>query len=120
MNTLLIEGIPVSEYFRYHPPVTEARKQKHETANTACLKLFNELYKTSDLEEIRRQLRVFTALMTNLVDNHTCRNWAIKSLEAAGNAATNQDQEAVLMHIQQIRMFINQGITIDELQNIPF
>ena len=30
-------SIPIEDYFRYHPPKTEERKQKHEAVNKAAL-----------------------------------------------------------------------------------
>lgn len=31
--------IPIEEYFKYHPPLTEARQQKHQAVNDAALNL---------------------------------------------------------------------------------
>ncbi len=111
-----IQGIPVEEYFRYHPTQTEERRRKHETANTACLQLFRNLSRNADPAIVRDLLRDFNAMISHLVDDHLCRNWAIKSLESAGQSAISQDVEGVLMHVQQVRMFVNQGITVDELK----
>lgn len=30
-------SVPLEEQFRYHPPTTEERKQKHDTVNNAAL-----------------------------------------------------------------------------------
>ena len=111
-----IQGIPVDKYFEYHPPQTEERRRKHEINNTACLQLFYKLSKTDDPQIIRESLREFNALMSHLLDDHLTRSWALKSLELAGQSALSQDRESVLMCIQQVRMFVNQGITIDELK----
>lgn len=32
-------NIPIEEYFRYHPPTTQERKDKHDLINTKALQL---------------------------------------------------------------------------------
>lgn len=33
------DKLTIEDYFTYHPPVTEARKEKHNRINDACLQL---------------------------------------------------------------------------------
>lgn len=34
-----MKNLPLEEYFRYHPPKTEERKEKHNAVNEAALQL---------------------------------------------------------------------------------
>jgi len=41
---IIIDGIELSEYFKYHPPTTEDRKAKHEAVNDAALKFAEVIF----------------------------------------------------------------------------
>lgn len=72
-------SLPIEEYFRYHPPVTDERKRKHDRINSLAL----EFAKAIDVE----------------IADADCKKMA-------------------LFAVQQARMFANQGITVDELEQI--
>jgi hypothetical protein len=67
----------LEEYFKYHPPKTQERIDKHDLVNKKCLELFQIINKTVENEEIVK---------------------------------------LCFYSLQQLRMFANQGITIDELK----
>lgn len=114
----LIQGLPVSEYFKYHPPQTEERKAKHEKANKSSLELFYGLSNAVTVEQVQALQLIFAQFsIDQLIENELCRTWAKASLDRAGESAIARDTEGILMHVQQVRMFINQGITVDELKS---
>ncbi len=112
----MFDGIPIGEYFRYHPPQTEVRKVKHQRVNDECLEVAKALTQPflSDLE-INRGVAQLRALTQNVFDA-LCVKWATTSIDFVQAAAKSGDEESIIMHIQQVRMFLNQGITIDELR----
>lgn len=67
----------LEEYFKYHPPKTKERIDKHDLINKKCLELFQIINKTIEDEEIVK---------------------------------------LCFYSLQQLRMFANQGITVDELR----
>lgn len=114
----MFDDIPLEEYFRYHPPTTEERKAKHNQVNDTCLKVARDLTQPFlSCAEVGVGMDKLIAL-TQLIKDETCLkwvNWSIQSVWAVVKDGGG-DTEGVVMHIQQVRMFLNQGITIDELR----
>lgn len=46
--------LPIEEYFKYHPPTTEARKAKHNIINKAALELASAIDNNVEDEECKR------------------------------------------------------------------
>ncbi len=57
------KDLPIEEYFKYHPPVTEARKQAHDGINTAALS--------------------FALAVDHLVKDPECKRMAIFAIQQA-------------------------------------
>lgn len=113
----MFDDIPLEEYFRYHPPTTEERKAKHNEVNDICLKVARKLTQPFlSHKEIADGVDMLQAL-TQLVSDAVCLKWATNSIEWVQRFAALGEEESVVMSIQQCRMFLNQGITIDELRN---
>ena len=107
--------LPIEEYFCYHPPETQERKAKHDQVNDICLKVARKLTQPFlNNKEIAEGVDMLQAL-TQTVSDAICIKWATNSIEWAQRFAALGEEEGVLMSIQQCRMFLNQGITIDEL-----
>jgi hypothetical protein len=53
--------LPIEEYFKYHPPLTEARIQKHNTVNETCLAL--------------------AKILDQVVDDKDCKSMAMFALQ---------------------------------------
>lgn len=112
---LFENGIEIEEYFRYHPISSEARRAKHEQVNTATLKAATALVGDCTLPQISEQIAELRWLVTDSCKDLVCQKWAFNSISCLYNAALSGDREAVVMTIQQVRMFLNQGIVVDEL-----
>ena len=107
--------LPIEEYFRYHPPETEERKAKHDRVNEICLKVARKLTQPSlSNEEIAEGVDMLQVL-TQIVSNAICIKWAASSIVRAQEFAVLGEEENVVMAIQQCKMSLNQGITLDEL-----
>jgi hypothetical protein len=114
----MFDDIPIEEYFRYHPPTTEERKAKHNEVNDICLKVARDLTQPFlSCAEVGAGMDKLIAL-TQLIKDETCLKWANWSIDSLWVVVKNRggDTESVIMRIQQVRMFLNQGITIDELK----
>jgi hypothetical protein len=122
--------LPLEEYFRYHPPQTAERKAAHNIINSATLELCRQLIESDTTHGD-------SAIQCGIIDNYhlteicqdeECNLWisdAINRLKIylRGRQAFNeqclsnkQSASEVLKYIQQIRMFLNQGVTLDELR----
>jgi hypothetical protein len=106
-------------YFQYHPPTTQKRKDLHERVNKESLRMFKVLIDSAgnsvDLKFLYSFWRVF---VEDICSDPTCQNWAKDSLDRAWRAAIEMPidyEEKIFMHIQQVRMFLNQGVTIQEI-----
>lgn len=107
--------LPIEEYFRYHPPETEERKAKHATVNDMTLQYCQGLLawpRGGDLEFCRASIENVVQITCK---DEVCAKWAMDAIARAYHCSTQKDEEGVLMNVQQARMFLNQGITIDEL-----
>jgi hypothetical protein len=111
-------NLPIEEYFRYHPPNTIERKTKHEQVNNITLEIAKQLIdlprgtKIGEIERICDELRKF---VRSICADSTCQKWANKAIIEASMGARMRNDERILMNIQQCRMFLNQGIVVDEL-----
>lgn len=109
--------IPVEEYFKYHPPKTEERIRKHSIANELMLNAFLKLSEPLTEIEAGEFYISLTDTIFNLVSDINCLAWCVDSIENAFAFVDRYDMTSTLMYIQQARMFLNQGITIDELRS---
>lgn len=107
-------GIPLSDWFKYHPPTTEDRKAKHEMVNELSLALARSI----NCMDWDRTLKLAIAQIIGLFDNPT-KESTVKVIEWILNlrdqleAESNPDNKMML--IQQIRMFANQAVTFESL-----
>lgn len=113
-------ALPLVEYFKYHPPLTEERRQKHSRVNEESLSVCKELMATSNPEKIEACYKQMLALIAAVCEDELCAGWANNAISRAAQSALIEEPTDVLMYIQQARMFMNQGITVDELKaNLP-
>jgi hypothetical protein len=105
-------AINIEEYFQYHKPKTQVRIDRHNAVNEKILSVYetckNRAMLNNEVEEIRTQLIDFAISVT---ENELCLQWAINVILKIDT----YDVRDFLMKLQQIRMFLNQGITIDEI-----
>ena len=112
----LILPLPIEEYFRYHPPATEERKANHDCVNQFALDMAIALIQADfTLEAVAAWIRSARDLVDQICRDAICQKWALHAVDGIWSAALATDSEAIVMFIQQYRMFLNQGITIDEL-----
>lgn len=113
---------PLEEYFKYHPPITEKRKQLHDRINTESLQIFsgfklaNAMSQPNLVEVIYDRAYQF---LEEVCTEPMCYRWALGALIHAKQAALtdlNNRQERIFMFMQQFRMFLNQAVTIQELE----
>lgn len=128
---------PLEEYFRYHPPTTPERVALHARVNTMALECCKELFEAIDyngepsdldpkrVESHRKVRRIGLAVsavtkalieIEEITQDQTCITWARNALHSAEVYACGQYKEGVLMAVQQCRMFLNQGVTMDSLE----
>ena len=107
---------PVVEYFCYHPP-DEKRTLKHEQINKMAKQSYWLLVKSLEDSDSYECWRTRVSIIDDLnkfafeiCDDLLCIQWALRSIN---NVATNS--ETTLMYMQQYRMFLNQGVTIDSI-----
>lgn len=116
-----INGIELEEYFRHHPPQTEERRLKHDRVNAAMLEYCQSLLEWRDGATPRSDLEWYRSKVAydikDICQDGVCLGWAEDAMSKAYHACIAKQTEAVLMHVQQARMFLNQGIMIDELRN---
>lgn len=115
--------LPIEEYFKYHPPTTPERIALHERVNQESLTICQGFISSENAVEIFANRDAAILLIENVCCDRICADWAKKAIENAARAAsidpTNRNEDrstSILMHVQQFRMFLNQGITVDELK----
>lgn len=121
----------LEEYFKYHPPTTPERVALHSKVNEMALECCEELFKAIDYEdesldagllEMNRIQMTSSAVakllieMDALAQDRVCATWARNALHSAEVYACGQYKEGVLMAIQQCRNILNQGVTMDSLE----
>jgi hypothetical protein len=104
----------VDDFFRYHPPQTEVRKKYHELINKSTTDTAKQLI---CLIGHSREGFYWERIINNAISNALeccqqpiCLQYAIAALRAIEN-----NQASILMGMQQYRMFLNQGITLIEV-----
>jgi hypothetical protein len=60
--------IPIEEYFRYHPPTTEERKQKHEKINVIALE-FAKIVDSEISDPQTKQFAIFAIQQARMFAN---------------------------------------------------
>lgn len=107
-------GIPLSDWFKYHPPTTESRKAKHEAINKLSFTLANSVGSMGWDEISKSAIAQIIGLFDNPTKESTVKviEW-ILNLRDQLNAESDPDNKMML--IQQIRMFANQAVTFESL-----
>ena len=54
-----MSGLPIEEFFKYHPPQTEERQQKHDAVNAAALQ-FAKIVEASVKDEDYKKMARFS------------------------------------------------------------
>lgn len=124
--------LPIEEYFRYHPPTTPERIALHERVNRESLEIyqtilgFNRKCNSGDFKAIEEKCK--RLIIDCLGDgNSPFKNGAKIALQELKEASTDgygqsdwlepdRIDEDILTFILQFQMFLNQGITVDELK----
>jgi hypothetical protein len=125
-----MSDLPIEEYFRYHPPTTEERKQKHDVINNAALQFakdpglyswFTNLIRENVEDEKTQQMAIASTNLALLLVNHDEESSVpIEQIILSWweQVRSIPKEELFLYLVQQARMFSNQGITVDELKLI--
>lgn len=124
-NPTNIDGLPVplEEYFRYHPPTSEERIAKHDAVNQVALSFAKAVlnpagFSESDAEENAEYwLGRCVDTAKKVCSNGWLQEEAITQFAYALDAAQDSAEPmSMLCQIQNARMYLNQAITIDEVQ----
>lgn len=99
-------GISLDDWFTYHPPVTESRKRAHELVGTYCRKACEDYTYLTDRFESDIMGFVHEVVIQSMITKLFTELYSAAAF--GGNAK--------MFAIQQIRMFANQAITIQELK----
>lgn len=108
----------LAEIFKYHPPTTEERKQKHEACNKATM----DFALTCIPGEPETQQGLISSKeacikeLSKLVRPGVFLERSMKELAAAALHATDGEIADAIMRIQVARMLINQAITYESLR----
>ncbi len=114
--------LPIEEYFRYHPPTTPERMALHDRVNRDSLEICKAFEAAKNEAEVLAIRDAAILLAEEVCLDKTCLDWATDAIvDAACSAFADSNcrenrSTSILMHVQQFRMFLNQGITIDELK----
>lgn len=107
----------LAEIFKYHPPTTEERKQKHEACNKATMEFAAAC--VPDGIEYREWLSTSkeTCLeaLLDLVKPSVFLDRASRELDSACLYARDEKTSEAVMCVQVARMLINQAITYESL-----
>ena len=112
------EAHALEEFFTYHPPVSQERKDAHKLVGELCLNACLDFSRSGSEGESERIYSDFRDRLMTMTRDVTCQKWMLKSFDDLLLAVRDGSIEGVLMHAQQLRMFANQGITIDERSTI--
>jgi len=63
-----MNNLPIEEYFKYHPPLTEERKQKHNVVNDAALN-FAKIVDKSVKDEDCKKMAMFAIQQARMFAN---------------------------------------------------
>jgi hypothetical protein len=115
----------LEEFFTYHPIKTENRKKLHELNNQLCLELASLIEDSdSSVQDILSKMNFIHHFIDVHIKNEQTRKWLMpefERLELLINIHINKDDyllDNIVKHIQIVRMFVNQGITFDELEEL--
>ncbi len=61
-------NLPIEEYFKYHPPLTEDRKEKHNQINEAALN-FAKVIDSCVLDEDCKKMALFAVQQARMLSN---------------------------------------------------
>ena len=104
------------DYFEYHPPRTEARKIAHTSVNHLCLMACQSLFATTDEAIVHQLCDELSNALLEITQEPICFKWIKASIDRIKDTLICCDEESTLMLIQQVRMFANQAVTLDELR----
>jgi hypothetical protein len=107
----------LAEIFKYHPPTTEERKQKHEACNKATMDFAAACVPdgTEYREWLSTSKETCLSSLAALVKPSIFLNRAEKELEYARQYAWAENTFEAIMCVQVARMLINQAITYESL-----
>ncbi len=115
--------LPLEEYFKYHPPTTPERIALHERVNRDSLEICRAFIAATNTVEILAIRDAAILLADEVCHDGTCLDWAKEAIQTAVRCASidpigrqGHRTTSILMHVQQFRMFLNQGVTVDELK----
>jgi hypothetical protein len=60
--------LPLEEYFKYHPPLTQERKDAHEAINSAAL-AFAQVIQANVKDEDCRKMAIFAVQQARMFSN---------------------------------------------------
>jgi hypothetical protein len=113
------------EYFKYHPVTTTERQAAHDVVNATAFALCEQLWSLIDasdnmysnqyLSDGLKLKNVSCAVIRGQFKDAVCHFWMEESMGRLEKAIYQLEKTSVLMCVQQIRMFANQGITLDSL-----
>lgn len=121
----------LEDYFKYHPPATPERVAQHSRVNKMTLECCKKLFLAIDYSDdsldsslvamnrrclSQEAITEVLAVIDTIVRDSTCSTWAKNALYSADLYTCGQYKEGVLMAMQQCRMFLNQGVTMDSLE----
>lgn len=112
----------LEEYFEYHPPIKPERIALHNGVNKESLEIF-KLFLAANVSDFQTIADIYDQgylLLEQVCKESTCYRWVLNSLLNCKNSCVEhiEREENLFMYIQQYRMFLNQAITIQELDNI--
>lgn len=103
-------GLPIEEWFKYHPPETVEQQAKHDRVNNLALAAAKcIMYDSLDVEKYGSY---YMTHLLNLIEHPKLKAWAEKNLPPSKQYSAFE----AIMQIQQLRMIANQSITVLELR----
>lgn len=110
----IVLGIPISEWFKYHPVKTEERTQEHNKNNELCYNLALAMLH-SDWKDAANE---YIQELKSIPKLPAIHNWVEElsiQLLAQRSSMLPGWNEKIMFLIQQIRMFNNMDITFHHL-----
>lgn len=111
--------LPLEEYFRYHPPTTQERIDKHDAVNAAALKLAKALVVEGEGEKVWGPIHLarneFMAIAKRACTGNAYLSWTDNYISEALDARSQHYKATtVLMSIHVARMIVNQSIAMED------
>lgn len=114
---------PLQDYFSYHPTQDPETLAIYTRINTELCSICQRLLYTSNYVEIDRIQADLAAFIEELKLSDMYKKWIALARDRAISAAKYQlvssRESYILMHMQSVRMFCNQGVTMDRLHSEP-